>query len=654
MRGTNISSMAAILLALGAVGSAWAALPAPEVSGSLVQLGSPVPLLWTPTAEVRVGSPREVPPLDLALTGDTYGPVYVLRAPTDGIVEYLYSWTGFFLVGQPLVRVYDSKLLADLRAAKAAGKFDARPFIIAATARASVWDVPFPSPTTQPVAPGTVLRPAAPETENSTVERPRATLERRETAANVSRARLTMARQELAVAEKHLAETQEELVARRQLQKSGVLVPEEVTRFETQHVQAQAAVKAAREKLREAEKAGKAENAEPSAPTRVPPLRPVAPMALPALPAIPPPPAELQRLSAPRWQDSLAPTGGLVLKPLQPPGAAVKKGTPLLKVANSAWARLRVLVPPEQSFRFHRSAPVAVAFPELPGLEFVGWVTSKHLLPGDERGVVEMLVTNARQPFETQALLMSLAYASPPLQDSSEAELAPDISRVAAALAPSERLFALVPAAVMTSAAKARAEEYNGLPLTGRLAVVPPIPRFGPPECPDPELRERLTQLHEWQESFIEGLTTAIYGQRIVLSYPREGAISAAVERMLKSEVSHDPGYCARTLREALGWGLGDAYQWATRLPEHGYLPREDGIPRPGDIMVWPFTYGSHHSQHIGVAVLQNGRLMLLSNLEGRLGTSEIVGGYIAFYKPATPGVSVPSSAPRAGRPARP
>lgn len=651
MRGTNISSMAAILLALGALGSAWAALPAPEPSGLLVQLGSPVPLLWTPTAEVRVGSPREVPPLDLALTGETYGPVYVLRAPADGIVEYLYSWTGFFLVGQPLVRVYDSKLLADLSAAKAAGKFDARPFIIAATARPSVWEVPFPSPTTQPVAPDTVLRPATPRPEGSAVERPRATLERREAPANASRARLTMAREQLAAAEKHLAETQEELAARRQLQKSGVLVPEEVTRFETQHVQAQAAVKAARENLQEAEEA---EKAAPTAPAAVPPLRPVAPMALPALPAIPAPPAELQRLSAPRWEDSLAPTGGLVLKPLQPPGAAVKKGTPLLKVANSAWARLRVLVPPEQSFRFHRSVPVTIAFPELPGLEFVGWVTSKHLVPGDERGIVEMLVTNVREPFETQALLMSLAYTSPPLKDNAEAELTPDVSRVAAGLAPSERLFALVPAAVITSAAKARAEQYDDLPLTGRLAVVPSMPRFGPPECPEPQLRERLTQLHEWQESFIEGLTTAIYGQRIVLSYPREGAISAAVERMLKSEVSHDPGYCARTLREALGWGLGDAYQWATRLPEHGYLPREDGIPRPGDIMVWPFTYGSHHSQHIGVAVLQNGRLMLLSNLEGRLGTSEIVGGYIAFYKAAAPGTSVPSSAPLAGRPAQP
>jgi len=380
----------------------------------------------------------------------------------------------------------------------------------------------------------------------------------------------------------------------------------------------------------------------------------VAPMALPALPAIPAPPPELQRLSAPRWEDTLAPTGGLVLRPLQVPGTVVKKGTPLLKVANSAWARLRMLVAPEQLFRFQRSVPVAVTFPELPGLEFVGWVTSKHLVPGDERGVVEVLVTNSRQPFETQALLMSLAYAAPPPQNSDEAILAPDVSRVAAGLAPSERLFALVPAAVMTSAAKARAEQYDDLPLAGRLAVVPAVPRFGPPQCPDPELRERLARLHEWQESFIEGLTTAIYGQRIILSYPREGAISAAVERMMNREVSHDPGYCARTLREALGWGLGDAYQWALRLPEHGYIPREDGIPRPGDILVWPFTYGSHHSQHIGVAVLQNGRLMLLSNLEGRLGTSEIVGGYIAYYKPSTPVPPAAQAAPAKGRTARP
>jgi hypothetical protein len=101
--------------------------------------------------------------------------------------------------------------------------------------------------------------------------------------------------------------------------------------------------------------------------------------------------------------------------------------------------------------------------------------------------------------------------------------------------------------------------------------------------------------------------------------------------------VEHDPGYCARTLRLALGWGLGDAYNWAVELPKRGWLARDDGLPRPGDILVWPFTYGRNHSQHIGVAVRQNGQMMLLSNLGGRLGTSDILGGYLSFYKPTTP-----------------
>jgi len=42
------------------------------------------------------------------------------------------------------------------------------------------------------------------------------------------------------------------------------------------------------------------------------------------------------------------------------------------------------------------------------------------------------------------------------------------------------------------------------------------------------------------------------------------------------------PGRNAETMREALGWVLGDAHQWATRLPRVGYVPREDGLPRPG------------------------------------------------------------------------
>jgi len=85
---------------------------------------------------------------------------------------------------------------------------------------------------------------------------------------------------------------------------------------------------------------------------------------------------------------------------------------------------------------------------------------------------------------------------------------------------------------------------------------------------------------------------------------------------------------------EALGWGLGDAADWADGLPRKGYKLREDGLCRPGDILVWPFTYGPRRNQHVGIAVLQGGRMMTLSNSAGRLGTDEILPGYLAFHKP--------------------
>ena len=310
----------------------------------------------------------------------------------------------------------------------------------------------------------------------------------------------------------------------------------------------------------------------------------------------------------------------------------VKQGAPLLKVVNSAWARLRVVVPAEQALRFDRSVPVTINFPEVPGLRFGGWVTGKHVLPGDNRVVVEMQVTRPDDPEETQSVLLAMAYASAPVQDAEELELTPKPAHPASA---SDRLFGLVPA--MMVASKAQEDAGTSGPLTGRLALVPPVPRFGPAPCPDPKLQDNLKQLHDWQSSFADGMTTAIYNQKLLLSYPREGEVSQAVEMMMKGEVEHDPGYCARTLRLALGWGLGDAYNWAVQLPQRGWQARADGLPRPGDILVWPFTYGRNHSQHIGVAVRQNERMMLLSNLEGRLGTSELVGGYIAFYKPTTP-----------------
>lgn len=626
-------------MALTLLSEALAALPgqAPAENQPMA-LGQSALQLWTPPAEIKLGTGTLAPDLDFALDGQAYGPSYVIKAPCDGVVEYLYSWTGFFSVGQPLIRLYDPQLITDLATAKAvAGKFSAQPFTIALPGTTQMPFTFFPPPTLRAVAPAAALRQPAPPPPAAVAPTPRATLERTSRPAPSSQATLAPAQRQLAEAEKRLADTDQELTARRQLQQSGVLAPEELTRVETERAQAALAVQTARQQVQAAAPAPARSAAAPASRTQaaLPPL--------PRVPSVPVVPAELTRLSTPRWEDVFAPTGGAVLQPLQPPGTVVKKGTPLLKVSNSAWARVRVLTTAQIASRFDRATPLTVNFPALPGLDFVGWATGKHRLPGDERVVVDMILTRPQDRFETQSLLLALSYDSPPAQNSTETQLAFGQPRATGSLAGSGRLFGLLPTTLVASATRPADPEVSDS-LTGRLALLPAVPRFGPALCPDPALQARLEQLHTWQRTFVDGLTTAIYDQKMVLSYPREGEMAAAVEKMMKGQVGHDPGYCARTLREALGWGLGDAYQWAIKLPQVGYRAREDGFPRPGDIIVWPFTYGSHHSQHIGVSVLQNGRMMLLSNMEGRLGTSELIGGYIAFYKPAAPPATAPAT----------
>lgn len=120
-------------------------------------------------------------------------------------------------------------------------------------------------------------------------------------------------------------------------------------------------------------------------------------------------------------------------------------------------------------------------------------------------------------------------------------------------------------------------------------------------------------------------------GQR--LTFPANGDTANAIRRMAKGEVSSTPNYCARTVRQALGWGLGDAHDW-TALPSRGYNSRPAGTPaQPGDIVVWPFTYGSSNSQHIGIAVGTQSGVRLLSNLSGDLGLTRILPGYRAYWK---------------------
>jgi hypothetical protein len=132
----------------------------------------------------------------------------------------------------------------------------------------------------------------------------------------------------------------------------------------------------------------------------------------------------------------------------------------------------------------------------------------------------------------------------------------------------------------------------------------------------------------------ITGLTKDWFGrlgQNLI--YPYESETAKAIQRMARGQVSSIRNRCAGTMREALGWGLGDAHRW-TSLPSRGYTQRPAGASaQPGDIVVWPFSYGSRNSQHIGIAVGTEKGLLLLSNLSGSLGLSRMAPGYRAYYK---------------------
>lgn len=117
------------------------------------------------------------------------------------------------------------------------------------------------------------------------------------------------------------------------------------------------------------------------------------------------------------------------------------------------------------------------------------------------------------------------------------------------------------------------------------------------------------------------------------VKFPTTAVTAQAIRRMANYQVSAGRNRCAHTMREALGWGLGDAHQWLS-LPSVGFMRRSSSEPaKPGDIVVWPFTFGSRHSQHIGIAVGTDTGVSLLSNLSGKICVSRLADGYAAFYK---------------------
>ncbi len=152
--------------------------------------------------------------------------------------------------------------------------------------------------------------------------------------------------------------------------------------------------------------------------------------------------------------------------------------------------------------------------------------------------------------------------------------------------------------------------------------------------APSPEVQLASLSPESTTPSDVTGLTRDWFSRLGTnLIYPTHGETADAIRRMARGAVSSVYNRCAGTMREALGWGLGDAHAW-TALPSRGYKQRPAGSEaQPGDIVVWPFTYGSRNSQHIGIAVGTDAGPRLLSNLSGNLGLSPLVPGYRAYFK---------------------
>jgi hypothetical protein len=345
---------------------------------------------------------------------------------------------------------------------------------------------------------------------------------------------------------------------------------------------------------------------------------------------LPWPAAGSPELARQRWAETKAPWQCVVSRAMAPQGSIVQKGTPVIELRPTWAARLTAEVA-ESYVGFCRvGAAVEVEFPTY-GVAYTGWVSRVEPThaPQPPGARVEMLLVQAAtgdrpvyRDLEWMALSSPVTQAQPdPLTYEPGDSGTPPPTHVAA-------LFPLPHAAVRCP---------QPAPPDGQLSGRPALycsERATAFAQSDPVAQKKLERLREWHDSFIEGMQTTVFPESgLTLTYPRDGEISTAVERLATRRVSHVPNRCAGTLAEALGWGLGDAAMWATGLPERGYRMREDGIARPGDILVWPFTFGARRSQHVGLAVGQAGTVMLLSNLEGVLGTQPLCGGYLAFCK---------------------
>lgn len=344
-------------------------------------------------------------------------------------------------------------------------------------------------------------------------------------------------------------------------------------------------------------------------------------------------PDEAGDLARPRWHDQMASCQCVVARALLPQGARVTEGMPVLEVRRTTVGRVRAEVDERYVNLCRVGVPVKVVFPGY-GSAFLGWIVHVEPThsPRPPGALVEMLlIEGPTNRAGVYAELEWLSLGAPMLPDRPEplAYRPPEPVRQS----PTEvaELFPLGPAGTVEREVGEPPQDGR---LTGSLQLVASTrpKRF---EESDPVAADKLRKLRGWRRSFIDGMKTTVFPETgLTLTYSREGEICRAVERMATRRVSHQPNMCAKSLAEALGWGLGDAAMWARRLPDRGYRRRPDGIARPGDILVWPFTYGPGRSQHVGIGVAQGDTMMLLSNEGGVLGTTPLKGGYLAFYRP--------------------
>ncbi len=635
--------------------------------------------------------------------------LYAVRSAWRGIVEYLFPPDGLFHRSEPLARVYDPELLADLERARALmATADVSPLTIAASPRrtpdAAADEDPAsgaqpteatPARTQAGSATATSL-PDPAEIDFDFVANEREQDELRAQAAVAAEtvsAAMTAVREKLAV----LDTAREELSQRRALLEAGVLAEDAMRPAEERTEQALAAWEAAEGELLEAQKSyddlaariadlerqaadahealrrareERARAAMAAAEVADPPPARTVPAAVTAEPAVQPvelrraddaerPEAdadmrrsfpmahEVRELAAPRWDEVSADAPGMVSEVLVPEGTLVEAGDELMRVANLQLAQLTATVALADLPEFRVGRGVTLSFIDYPEAIFEGWVASVARGEEEQSAEVELLMLCESGPFadDPYLALRWMTLQAGIGEDKVDSRVLEPVCEPDASARTRLRLLDIFPTIGPGEAWAERATKPT-VPTrdryAGRLRLTP-MPRFAAGGQTDETAARRLAAIDEWRASYIEGMTTSILDDGTAITYPADGELCDAVRAMLEGRVNHRPNLCAATMREALGWGLGDAHQWAERLPAMGYVEREDGLPRPGDILVWPFTYGPGHSQHIGIAVRQGRRLMLLSNLDGRLGTSEILGGYMAFHRPADEGDDTPS-----------